>query len=200
MAAASITLKEFFEGRRRKLYLRQYTHLKTRAGEERIKLDLTMPLLNESAQGIPIPISDAFMPMAKDESAIKRSNLNIEFKGMTIEFFSDDTSRTPWTGKDGIASATSATLCRFALISEGVGEKRTLDLQFVCYLPANVALLEWARPHLHGSFFGEATYSQSEMEFTPEEPLEADEEEETAASEPGEPEAVSVGVADASDF
>jgi hypothetical protein len=167
MAASTTVLKEFFEGRRRKMFLLRYTHLKTRAGEERIKLELKMPMLNEELQGIPETISEAFETMAKDKSAISRSALNIEYKGMTIEFFSADNSPEPFTGKEGMASATSAMLCKFALVAAGEGEKRELDLQFTAYVPANVAMLDWARLHLHNAFFTEAEYSQSEMEFTP---------------------------------
>lgn len=162
------TLKDFFEKRRRRLSLLRYTHLKTRAGEERLKLELKMPLLNESLQGVPELVSQAFDPMAKDASAIKRSNLNIEYKGMTVEFFSNDQAAEPFIGKEGIASATGALLTKFALVAEGESDKRTLDLVYVCYVPASVALLDWARQHLHLDFFGECEYSQSELEFTPE--------------------------------
>jgi hypothetical protein len=178
------TLKDFFNGRRRKAVLKQWTHLKTRAGEPRVKLELKLPMLNEDAIGIPEPILQAFAVMEKDESRVARTNINVQFLGMTIEGFSSDTGGAP-----GV-SQTGGMIHGFSLQAEGEGEKRTVDLHCTAYLPANVQLRDWCWDHNHSSFFLSAEYSQSEMEFGEEQPpaeSEDDEDEEPAEGEPAEP-------------
>jgi hypothetical protein len=176
MSKPTKKLKEFFEGRRRELILDDWKPLKTAGGELRLKLLLRMPLLNQPFEGVPTEISEAFTGLKKDDSPIDSSKLNIMFDGMTVEFFTDDTAKLPWTnGKDGlaggIASVTGAMFDKFAVIANGKAEKRTVDLQFVCYLGATVGMKDWAFEHLHGKLYAESVYSQSEMgnEFMQEE-------------------------------
>jgi len=160
MAKENNKIKEFFEGRRRAASLAAWTHLRNRAGEtSRIKLDLRFPLLNHDVQGMPESIGEAFTTMAKDASAIMRTNLNIFYEGMTLEFFTADTGIRP------AVSVTGVTLDKFSVVAAGTGEKRTVDLQAVAYIPANIQLRDWAWDHLHGSFHTEAVYSQSEIKF-----------------------------------
>lgn len=166
--ATTKKLKEFFEGRRRELTLDDWKPLKTAGGELRLKLLLRMPLLNQPLQGVPEEISEAFIAMQKDESPIDSSKLGIMYDGMTVEFFTDDNSKLPWTnGKEGIsgglASVTGAMFDKFVTIAKGKGEKRTVDLQFVCYLGATVGMKDWAFENLHGKIYAECVYSQSEM-------------------------------------
>jgi hypothetical protein len=176
LANTTKKLKEFFEGRRRELTLDDWKPLKTAGGELRLKLLLRMPLLNQPLQGVPTEISEAFIAMQKDESPIDSSKLNIMYDGMTCEFFTDDVAKLPWTnGKEGlaggIASVTGAMFDKFVTIAKGKGEKRTVDLQFVCYVGATQGMKDWAFEHLHGKTYAEAVYSQSEMgnEFMQEE-------------------------------
>lgn len=189
MAAQQKKLKVFFEERRREVILADWRPLKSSGGEMRLKLLLRMPLLNKDLQGVPEEISRAFNEMSEDDSPINSSKLNIIYDGMTVEFFSDEKIRTPWTnGKDGInggnASVTGVLLDKFAVIAKGKGEDRGVDLFFIAYVTCNVGMWDWAKETLHGTTFMEAVYSQSEMDnaFTKEEtvtvePEEGDEEE-----------------------
>lgn len=153
-------LTNFFEGHRRKATLIAWSHLKTKAGESRIKLDLRLPLLNESLVGINDAIGVAFGMMREDNSKIDRTSLNIELEGMTLETFS--------TGevKHVSVSSTGVKMQKVAVVSGGEGEKRTVDLVLVAYVPASIQLRDWAWNHLHSEFHLEAVYSQSEMEFS----------------------------------
>jgi hypothetical protein len=161
MAASKPTkLLNFFEGHRRKASLNAWTHLRTKAGESRIKLDLKLPLLNESVIGMNGAISEAFQVMAKDDSKIARTSLNVELEGMTLELFSTDSIKSP------AVSCTGVKLLKLALIAAGEGEKRTIHLGITAYVPASMQLRDWAWDHLHNEFHLEAVYSQSEMDFS----------------------------------
>ena len=159
MKSKPTKLQNLFEGHRRKAFLVAWSHLRTKAGESRIKLDLKLPLLNESVQGINDAIAEAFGVMAKNESKIDRTTLNVEMEGMTLEAFSTAEHRIP------AVSSTGVKILKLALVAAGEGEKRTLDLVMVAYVPASVQLRDWAWEHLHKEFHLEAVYSQTEMDF-----------------------------------
>ena len=163
-------LTDFFEGHRRRASLIAWTHLKTKAGESRVKLDLRLPLLNESVVGMNDAIGAAFAVMAKDDSKIDRTSLNVELEGMTLETFS--------TGdvKHVSVSSTGVKMQKLALVAAGEAEKRTVDLLLVAYVPASIQLRDWAWEHLHSEFHLEAVYSQSEIEFTDEPEEDSDDE------------------------
>ena len=152
-------LQQLFEGHRRKASLVAWTHLRTKAGESRIKMELRLPLLNESTIGLNDVMAEAFNLMAKDESKINRTSLNVEMEGMTLEFYSVEMT------KERSALSTGVKFQKFALVSAGEGEKKTLDLSMVAYLPASIQLRDWAWDNLHSTFFLESVYSQSEMDF-----------------------------------
>ena len=174
-------VKSFFDGHRRKAKLELYTHLKTKAEENRFKLVLSIPLLGESLVSMPKAVSDVFTVMAKDDSDLNRASLNIFLEGMTCEFFNDDKSRSP------VLSSTGVTFKKLALVATGIGEKRTIDLEMFAYVPASLQLHDWVYPQLHGAFFMESVYSQTEMEFTD------DEDEDEVGEEEDEDELAAVG-------
>lgn len=168
-------LTNFFEGRRRKAFLQSWTHLKTRAGEPRIKLELRLPLLNEPVVGMNEAIGEAFGLMAKDGSAIGRTALNVELEGMTIDFFTTSDTKTSKTKN---LSRSGAKMVKLAIDTEGEADKRAIHLAVTAYLPAGPEVRDWAWEHLHCEFGMEAVYSQSEMEFGDGEEAETEEEEE----------------------
>ena len=161
MAKPKVTkLMNLFEGHRRRASLIAWAHLKTKAGESRVKLDLRIPLLNESVIGINDAIAEAFTVMAKNESKIDRTSLNVELDGMTLEAFS--TAEV----KHVSVSSTSVKMVKLALVAAGEGEKRSVDLLLTAYAPASIQLRDWAWDHMHAEFHIEAVCSQSELEFS----------------------------------
>lgn len=168
-------LTQLFNGNRRKASLVAWSHLRTSSGESRIKLDLRLPMLNESAIGINDAIADGFLVMAKDNSKIAKTSLNVELEGFTLECFPTDES------KHRSVSSTGVKFQKLALVSSGEDEKRGIDLMMVAYIPASIQLRDWAWENLHATFFLEAVYSQSELEFV-------DEEAEVANDDPDTPE------------
>jgi hypothetical protein len=155
-------LLNLFEGHRRRARLEQWSHLITKAGESRIKLDLRLPLLNEPVVGMNGAISEAFTVMAKEDSKIDRTSLNVEMEGMTLEAFSTADV------KHVAVSNTGVKMVKLALVAAGEGEKRTVDLLITAYVPASIQLRDWAWDHNHQEFHLEAVYSQSELEFSDE--------------------------------
>jgi hypothetical protein len=139
-------------------------------------MDLRLPLLNESVVGMNDVMAEAFTLMAKDQSKISRTSLNVEMEGMTLECFATDTMKSPAVLTTGVKFQ------KFALVASGEGEKRTLDLTMVAYLPASIQLRDWAWENLHATFFLESVYSQSELQYSNEDEPKDD-------TEDGEPEA-----------
>jgi hypothetical protein len=122
-------------------------------------MDLRLPLLNESVVGMNDVMAEAFTLMAKDQSKISRTSLNVEMEGMTLECFATDTMKSPAVLTTGVKFQ------KFALVASGEGEKRTLDLTMVAYLPASIQLRDWAWDNLHATFYLESVYSQSEIDW-----------------------------------
>lgn len=178
-------LQSFFEGYRRKASLQQWSHLRTKAGESRLKFQIQLPLLNETVKGMNGAINEAFIVMQKDESKIERTNLNVELEGMTLEIFATAESKR----RSGMS--TGVKMQKLALVASGEGEKRELDLHITVYIPANVTLRDWAWDHLHREFYMEAVYSQSEMDFGDGETEEGESEEGEESGEEEEEEAES---------
>lgn len=161
----AVKLTNFFEGYRRKAYLVRYEHLKDRGDYGRFKLQLKLPLLNESVLGMNGVISDAFALLAKDDSQMGRTNIEVKMDGMTVEFFSTgDTAQS----KIPVFSSTGVTLTKLALSPNSEGEKREVNLELSAYIPASEKLRDWAYVMIHSEFHLEAVYSQSEMDFSDE--------------------------------
>lgn len=154
-----LKLKDFFEGERRKATLVRWEHLVNQAGEPRIKLTLEVPLLNESVLGINGPVSDQFILMAKEDSQVKRANLDLYCEGMTVETWTTNES------KRRNVMCTGASFHNFFIQSEGEGEKRKVHLYVVVYVSANEQWRDWAWEHRGGEFHLSAEYSQSELDF-----------------------------------
>lgn len=178
--AAKQKLQEFFDSRRRRCTLQSWQHLKNTQNESRIKMNISLPMLNLPPTGAHPTILNAFEAMVKDGAGISRTKLDIFSEGMTMDFFVQD--RTPGKLKPSegnpILSVVGVLLDKFQMVSEGAGEARTLNLEFVAYVPANEKLRDWCWDHIHGDFFLEAVYSQTEMDFNGEEASEEEEEDE----------------------
>lgn len=157
-------LQQLFEGHRRKAHLVRWEHLKNRVGEPRIKLDLVLPLLNEPVIGMNGPISDSFILMAKEDSRVGRTTLNLYAEGMTLECFDTDGQ------KKASVSSQGCSFFKFSLEASGEGEKRTLNLHCVVYVSASIGFRDWAWDHRGSDFWLEAVYSQSEFEYEGDEP------------------------------
>ena len=152
-------LTTFFEGHRRKCFLVQWIQHCNRAGVSTIKLDMRLPLLNQSLIGMNDEIGEPFGLMAKNDSKTERSAINVEIEGMTLDIFSTDTSKDHWV------STTGAKLMKLYLATVGEGEKKEVNLHMAIYVPFTKEMMEWASIHLHKDFYIETVYSNSESKL-----------------------------------
>lgn len=152
-------LKSFFEGHRRKAFLVTWVQTRDKRGIDTIKLEMRLPLLNESVIGMNEEIGDPFSLMAKETNKTGRSVINVEMKSMTFEVFSTHSSKEHWTSTAG------AHFKKVWLTAEGEEDKKKVDLHLVIYVPGSVEFRDWAWVHIHKDFHIEAVYSQGEMEL-----------------------------------
>lgn len=161
-------LDSFFNSRRREATLRKWEHLKTVGNEDRIKMNLIMPLLNTSLKDAPAALQTAYTAMEKDNCGISRTKLDIYCAGMTVDIFSLPRTEGKLIEAEGnpYISVMGVTLDKFQVVSNGeAGDKRKVELEFVAYVPANEKFRDWCWFHNHQTFFMEAVYSQSEIDF-----------------------------------
>ena len=83
----------------------------------------------------------------------------------------------PVTGE--VVAINGALLHKFAMVGEGVGEKRTVALEFLIYLPATKPLHEWEWDATHAEFFVESVKAQGSLDLSGEAEEEEDDEEST---------------------
>ena len=168
MAKQRTKLKDFFEGKRRRVRLQDFRVLKDEKDILRIKLSVKMPLSNQPADGMNDCFSDPYFLMAKEKGSLNYSKVNVAVDNATFHVFSTDSQQRP-----SVRAATS-NLQTFRLTAEGVDEKREVSLEFNAELPVTDAeddpLMNWAIKHLHADFFVEAVPSQMELETEPVDP------------------------------
>jgi hypothetical protein len=172
-------LKSFFEGHRRKAFLADWKQTRDRRGIDTIKIEMRLPLLNESVLGMNQEIGDPFSLMAKNDSKTDRAAINAEIKGMTLEAFSTGTSKEHWV------ASTGTHFKKLWITAEGEEDKKEVNLHCVLYVPGSIEMRDWAWIHCHKEFYVEAVYSQSEMDLKGE--LEDIEDEEEKPAEKTEP-------------
>lgn len=149
----------FFDGARREMTLSKYELLETTGEEKRSKLTIEMPLSDRGVIGMPSWISDPFAEMGKAASLTGRTAIEAMCDGMTIEIYATDKA------KRRTLMSTGVMVTAFSLVATGDGDKRDIALTAVIYVPANIALHQWAWDHIHKTFFAQFEYSQSEIDF-----------------------------------
>jgi hypothetical protein len=107
--------------------------------------------------------------MEKPNSALNRATIDVEFDSMSVRFYSTDSTVEP------IVSMPGTLIHKFAMVSEGEGEKRVVSLDFLIYLPASEALRAWEWEYIHKEFYLESVKAQGSLNLSDE--AEEDEEE-----------------------
>lgn len=153
-------IDNFFAGHKRQVKELKWEHLVTRAGEHRIKMHLSMPLIGQPMQNFPPDVSEVFGLLGKDKSASTFNKIGIFAEGMTLDFWHSEIA------PEKAISVSGVTLTNFRMTAAGEDEKRKVELLFVAYLPASRLLADVAYGFNHNDFWVEAEYSQTEMEFS----------------------------------
>ncbi len=160
MAKTAKKLENFFGARRRRVMLVRGELLKSKGNERRMKLSVSMPLSNTTLTDCPEPLLTQFGVMEKQDSALNRARVDIEFDSMAVRIFSTDSLVEP------IVAIQGALLHKFAMVGEGVGEKRTVAAEFLIYLPATKPLYDWAWDATHAEFFIECVKAQGALDLS----------------------------------
>ena len=168
MAKQARKMSDFYDSRRRRCTLVKSELLKSKGNEKRMKLLVSMLMSGTDLAHCPEPFLTQFGVMEKQDSATNRAVVDVQFDSMAVRIFSTDGIVEPTVDIAG------ALLHRFSMVGEGVGEKRTVSLDFLIYLPATLNLRTWEWDHIHGEFFLEAVQSQGSLDLSDE----ADEEDE----------------------
>jgi len=153
---------DFFPGSRREFRLNRYELLEVSVdGEERKrgKLSVEMPITGKDYKGMPGWIGNPFQEMLKEDSVTGTTKIEALCKGMTMDVFSTEKTRTR------ALSSTGVVLNNLQLVPSGEGDSRDIALHLVIYAPANQQLHEWVWDHIHKTFFAGFEYSQTEMDF-----------------------------------
>jgi hypothetical protein len=166
-------LVDFFGARRRSAWLVKSELLKSKGNEKRMKLHVSMPMSNTTLTDVPTDFFNQFSVMEKEDSASNRSAIDVEFNSMAVRIFSTETTTEP-----SFPSVQGALLHHFSMVGEGTGEKRTVSLDFLIYLPATKEMHDWEWHHTHAEFFLEAVQSQGSLDLAGE--AEEEDEEERA--------------------
>ena len=166
-------LEDFFGARRRRCTLVRGELLKSKGNEKRMKLSVVMPLNNTELAYCPEPFLTQLGVMEKQDSALNRARIDVEFDSMAVRIFSTDAIIEPTVNIHG------ALLHKFAMVGEGTGEKRTVSLEFLIYLPATKPLHDWEWDATHAEFFIESVKSQGSLDLSGEAEDEDNDEEST---------------------
>lgn len=170
MAKTTKKLEDFFGARRRRVTLVRGELLRSKGNERRMKLSLTMSLSNTTLTDCPEPLLTQFGVMEKQDSALNRARIDIEFDSMAVRIFSTESTTEP------VVAISGALLHKFAMVGEGTGEKRIVSAEFLAYMPATKGLYDWAWDATHAEFFIECVKAQGSLNLSDE--VEDDEDEE----------------------
>jgi hypothetical protein len=178
MAKAAKKLEDFFGAGRRRCTLDRGELLKSKGNEKRMKLNVSMPMSNTNLSHCPEPFLTQFDVMHKQDAATNRARIDVEFDSMAVRIFSTDSLVEP------VVSIQGALLHKFAMVGEGIGEKRTVTLEFLIYLPATKPLHDWEWDATHAEFFIESVKSQGSLDLSGEAAEEDEDEDEEISSGP----------------
>jgi hypothetical protein len=160
MAKAGKKLEDFFGANRRQCTLVRGELLRSKGNEKRMKLNVSMLMSETNLAHCPEPFLTQFAVMEKQDSALNRARIDVEFDSMAVRIFSTDTIVEPAVNIHG------ALLHKFAMVGEGTGEKRTVSLDFLIYLPATEDLYAWNWDAVHGDFYIESVKAQGSLDLS----------------------------------
>lgn len=153
--------KTFFAGSRKELLIQSIGLLKTKAGENRIKVGLVMPLSDGKLVGMPNWVGDSFDVIGKADSLLVSDKWAHEIKEMTLTIYSTDDSQKP--AQLAIAPLMNSFQLKREPQSEDAEELSGVCLHFVAYLTDNTQLWAWIRPHYRKSIYVKFETTQQEL-------------------------------------
>lgn len=164
MAKKNAKIRDFFEGKRRQCTLTDYRQLKSKENVRRMKLMISMPLSHTTVHGMPAAFIEEYALMEKESSVANYKKIFAEMEGAKFSIFSTDTIKRCAVRSDGVM------LSNFRLVGEGIGDKRTVHLEFTAEIPWSMELRDWCSETQHSDFFSETIPTQMTLEESEEAP------------------------------
>ncbi len=153
----------FFPRTRKELFLTSITALANSAGEKRLKLGITMPMMDGKLVGMPEWLSEPFIRVQKSDLGVESVKSIVELDGMTLRMFSTDQSEEP------ILELPGALLKSFIVrrVSNGnsSGEVSDAELAFQIYTTWNRKVWNFGWTHFHSTCFCNFISTQASLSF-----------------------------------
>lgn len=160
--------KTFWPGSRKELIVEAVSLLQNRAGEQRIKIGLMMPLSDGKLVGMPSWVGDGFDHIGKEDTLETSIKFALDLKEMSMYIHTtEDTEKPAQTVFNVMLSA--FTLRRDPQ-DEGEEELADVCLHFVAYVPDNTQLWAWIRTHFRKSIFVRFETTQQELPLSQPQP------------------------------
>lgn len=157
----------FFPQTRKELLIETITLLQTRAGENRIKLGLMMPLSDGKLVGMPSWVGDSLDVIGREDSLESAVKFAVDLKEMTLTIYSTEDSQKP--AQLAVAPLLNGFSLRRDPQEEEAEELSDINLHFVAYIGATTQLWGWFFVHFRKSIFVkfETTQADLPLEQTP---------------------------------
>lgn len=153
---------QFFNARR-EMEIGDFHSLKTRGGERRVKVKISIPLSNRSTIGIPEWVLDGYTFVVKDESPYdKTSCKGVKFEGMSVSFFTTDEAKRKMSGVGGL---NGCTMDKFIIERIGEAEKAEVYISFVIYAPCSKDIIGFFYDHQGATIYSEFDATQATFSY-----------------------------------
>jgi hypothetical protein len=153
--------KTWFPGVRKELLIFGIQLLQTKAGENRIKLAMTMPLSDGKLVAMPSWLGDSYDVIGKADSLLMSDKWGHEIKEMTWTVFSTEDSQK--SSQLAVCPLMNSFQLKRGAQDEDADELSDVCLHFVAYLNDNSALWSWCRVHYRKSIFVKFETTQQEL-------------------------------------
>jgi hypothetical protein len=151
----------FFPQTRKEIIIETLALLQTRAGENRIKLGLMMPLSDGKLVGMPSWIGDSLDIIGREDSLESAVKFDVNLKEMTLTIFGTEDSQKP--AQLAVAPLLNAFQLRRDPQEDEDEELSDVNLHFVAYIGATTVLWSWFYTHFRKSIFTKFETTQADL-------------------------------------
>jgi hypothetical protein len=153
--------KCFFPSVRKELIIEAVSLLQNRAGEQRIKVGLVMPLSDGKLVGMPSWVGDGFDHIGKEDTLETAIKYALDLKEMSMFIHStEDTPKPTHTIFNVMLTAFSL---RRDPQDESEEELPDVALHFAAYVPDSTPFWAWLQKHFRKSIFVRFETTQQEL-------------------------------------
>lgn len=151
----------FFPSTRKELVVSAVSLLQNRAGEQRIKIGLMMPLNDGRLVGLPTWIGEGYDHIGKEDTLETAIKYALDLKEMSLYAYTTPESDKP------AQTVFNVTLTQFSLRRDPQDEEADdladVALHFSAYVPDNTQFWSWVRTHFRKSIFVRFETTQAEL-------------------------------------